>query len=561
MSVGQLATRSPLVIEHPLKERKQSKLSKHDPGNVVNGNENTTTQNLDRMEMPSCNDKWSKRGVSSAVSISVLNDGEECNIGRFTISIVDEEEKENAKSCLPLRKLVGNFILPGILGIERYRIVRKMHWKVNKAQELISNTIYFSSRIHGFLHNLLLPDIKSLATKMYFPVGQIEADGLSVMSAEVWAATYLLLGTHKNIREADFNDIRSAYANLAWDSGKVYRANVEFSEQLHAFRNKILPLWNEIERIVGLKKGDFEEIDASNQFLNSKKPLDLPTIRINEDFPLINTLDAQVTPEKSMVDIESQNEFRNMEYGKKIEIIMSLLEKPGDTLKNGFATLVRSGNMLESEKVCIASNGVDKDLTCTRAIKILAATLKMLCEEVKLPSGLRYDVVEWIRCVSDDLNSYFSYAEWVVSKFSEFQSMLKLCYNFALICYDLDLPNFDVILKKEKGSQSIIKLNSENGEKEEGSLDYKVVSLTRLMLDVSNTVVSTAHESMVDDDFDWMNFYKTDYHVILQRLPLRVGIDLLQFRIRPDVKTLRRREGAHPAKPGNYMPGKELLQR
>lgn len=375
---------------------------------------------------------------------------------------------------------------------------------------------------------------------LYFPMGQIEADGLSVISAQLWAATYLLLCTFKNVRESEYHDIRSAFSSLAWDSAQVYRETVEFYQVLSNFCSNILPMWKEIEGLA-------EQIDDADTPFNSitnvpnilLKKSDTPSldpltsIRINNDHGLPSNLRFRISPEIKSETLSTDDmqgkDLLDLEYKHHIEVIRELFMSPSACLQNGLST------MEKMRPVFLSILSTDKnevlpgyELSCRKALIILKQTLKLFLKEVNPSVSMRCEICELIRLVGEEINALVTYTEWALRKFSEFHSMLKLCYNFALLSFDLDLPSFEKILEQEQATQEFQQQVSPVLS-EENYLELKVDSLTQLMIEASNPLSKMILIKHVDDDFEWGDFFKTDYHVVLQRLPLRLGRNLLQF--------------------------------
>lgn len=455
-----------------------------------------------------------------------------------------------------LYKMWGNCILPGVFGVESRRYIEKIHHKNPIAKQLVKNVLKYNTNVRLFFNDGLLSDMKILATQMFFPTGQIEADGLSVISAEVWAATYLLLCAHKKMREADHHSIRSAYSSLAWDSSQVYRMTLIFYQTFHQFREKFLPLWQEIESLAGIQENsDFSAGDSglssrpslsTSIKVNTSKgkpckksrikgnPSPLPELRISDDLEMQHSLQLKIIPEKKSAFVSEEDcaerNFSDLNYAKQVDIIKQLLATPGKIIQCAPITLKLMEPKLLNATYARKSKTTDnpEDFPLLRAVKILTETLKLLFKEVKITPTLRFDISENIRATAEDIHSFFAYTEWVLNKFSEFHSMLELCYNFAVLSFDLELPSFEKVSMHEKLTEENVKFSVSSIEYfENEQLEVKVVSLTKLMLEAS--FVSIQKQGGVDDDFDWSDFYKTDYHSILQRLPLRLGFNLLQF--------------------------------
>lgn len=447
-----------------------------------------------------------------------------------------------------------------MFGIESKRIVKKRFHKHPVSKQVINNITTYSSIVRDYVRSGPLPAIKNLATQMYFPTGQIEADGLSVISAEIWAATYILLNFHKHLREADFHTVRNAYPNLAWDSNQMYRTAIGFRETIYQFQEAFMPLWREIELLVGIQDTtDIDQNDTTKQFyeprpkisvlkklsvalgLSSKsEPVkivsELPKLRISDQLTMQNPIRLHIIPEIKSATMTSteviETDFYQWDYASQSEVVKELLAKPACIIQNAKTVLQQMEPHLKN---VMAKDLKDENvITCDRALKILHANLKLLFKEVMLTPALRLELGEVIRATSQDIRAFLAYSEWVTSKLFEFHGMQKLCYNFAHLCFDLDLPSFGSVLKKEEACLGITSCGtrSENDlEKEQESLEFKVVSLTKLMMDASNSLssVQNLEEGEEEEDYDWADFYKTDYHWILQRLPLRLGMYLLQF--------------------------------
>jgi len=124
----------------------------------------------------------------------------------------------------------------------------KMRYKDPKSQELMSNTIYFFSRVIQFFREKMTPDVRSLAEKLYFPKGQIEADGLCAITGQIWTATYLLQAELSRLREADYDSIIALYIQLASESEQMMKLVNSYHGTLQRFKKKNLPVWQNAER-------------------------------------------------------------------------------------------------------------------------------------------------------------------------------------------------------------------------------------------------------------------------------------------------------------------------
>lgn len=229
----------------------------------------------------------------------------------------------------------------------------------------------------------------------------------------------------------------------------------------------------------------------------------------------------KITTEKFGKD-ESWELFSTLDPAFKTATIIKLLKNAVHTIQTARLVLAKNLVKLTTEFISDHENTKDPDgaITCTRAIKILSESLKMLVEDVELSKEIKADLDSWFVSVTNELHYFFGYGEWICDKFSEMRDMVQLVYGYVDHIYGLELPAYGTTSSITEGSSTIsqqtIALEAET-------------SVLKLQEQSSLTKCFSAVKFIRHFDYDWDDFLCTEYPQVLVKLPLRVGMTFIKF--------------------------------
>ncbi|CAG7654940.1 unnamed protein product [Allacma fusca] len=424
--------------------------------------------------------------------------------------------------CSVFANCITNICLPSC-GIRRYQ-TRRFNENTEVAIDLINIFKENTDRIYSFIHLRLMPAIRPLLQLLYFHESQIEADGLTRISAQIWTATYLLQsllksGNSKTLTKTNLQPVQEAFMELVWEAEKAFLVDNEFYPIQQRFKKQILPeVWKLEDKYSGNRK-EFVDPELRENLLVTR-PFD--GLYYRKDLKLKKKLQLIIVSKSSpnisnLSHEESKITFEELPTENKLNLILSLLNMSTSVISKIGLSLENHVNVLTEE---IKFKDQTSLLKCVESIVIIRASLKTIWRDVAL--------------------------EWICDRLAEISGMTQLCYEYLKYSLNMDLPNYSLLAreagisflsrKRESSGQVFV---AENNRKKSLRKEFHIVRSKLINPEPdqfeSNSPGQKAEHPFTSESLKKVldietRFYCTEYHFLLQRIPLKIDNMRLFFK-------------------------------
>jgi len=451
--------------------------------------------------------KMSHKGLSSTIDKMETVDEDEATYDTAAHYVVEEE---NVKlSCC--RKVFGNCLCP-LCGVTRWRKQQKVAYADPKSKIICAHVLSRFNSMYYYFANQLGPDVKFFAEELFFKKGQIETDGLCAITAQIWTVTYLLQFEVSTMKEIDWNDMRTCFLNLVWITHKFAVENQKFYDIHQEFLKSVYEHLDKLDKIVGNNSRSLSELDPP---LDTKTKRLLDGLFINEGFLLKNKLILSVSSPH-----EETRKFDDFPEAYRIKTMKYFLQvAPMTAIDLGRSVIMSNIALLQTGRLPLLTPNFpvnDSKFTCCEGMKMLEVDLQELFDTVRVPNGIRTDLIDWMITIKEITDQYSSYGQWISDKINEMKQMSQLCYEYADKAYSMELPSIASITQSV--TRALDLSENEDGEFKPKLKECKIPIKQRT---VQAEQYHTSHNKL--ENYKWKDFFCTEYHGICSRLPLMCG--------------------------------------
>ena len=439
------------------------------------------------------------------------------------------------------------------MGISRFKNKRVPETDPNAAL-LLKKWESNAHQIFNFIHSRLTPAIRPLAHELYFPEGQIEADGLTVICAKIWTATFILSQEFRNIEAAQIEDIRLLFMELVWGAEKAMKVNQIFYTCQQKFKKHVLPhVWEMEDKYCTEERREFVDPELRED-LKEPRPLDGLYLHDRLKIKSLDDLSLFVTTKSSWQTLshkENRVPFKSLQPEKKLEIIHSLLTtslKSYQKVTLGIETHYRTlaeGNLLSDMY----------PIKCTDAFELNSSYLNSICNSVYLSVTRKQEINERVGIILDQTSSYLIVSQWICDRLAEIAGMIRLSYRLLSIGCHLNWQDYGIVsaqagevvdmlhVNNKKRHPKITGYNWRNSAKREYEEAFETFLSGQVQVNQGSPQsggdqkLNQSLKQQLESLQVRKDFLSTEYPWLLTKLPILIDDMKLMFQIRATTKT------------------------
>jgi hypothetical protein len=206
------------------------------------------------------------------------------------------------------------------------------------------------------------------------------------------------------------------------------------------------------------------------------------------------------------------------------------------------SALVRLALSLENHIGVLAEEVVFTDglttIRCLESVDVLGSSLKKIWKEVALGSQKESEITDRVCMVIDNVNAYLDTTEWLCDRLAEINEMTRLCYECLKYGLKINIPSYNLLVaeaaasyeKRKEDNYRDVYLGGGNWTKN-FKKDFQAAKLKLLQAEFEQgegkKIVQRAEHPFTSESLKKVlevesKFLSTEYHELLQRIPLKI---------------------------------------